>query len=223
LSGLYPNIFSKSWSRIFWRREEGDYGACHTSHITRHTSHVTRHTRPRSELNLAYQLKSFRGKSVFDLVFVEIIQQLSAESMGDFLNSKNFKKFRENQEGLTPEPPVDAPDAPIDKLLLLDCFDPGLAYSEMPQPLSDLPAFVQQEEHVPIPTLTCHTSHVTRHTSHVTRHTSHVTRHTSYVTRHTSHVTFCSGSGSGVFTHLGEWRFLIVKQQQQQQQHPHQH
>jgi hypothetical protein len=62
---------------------------------------------------------------------------------------------------------VEAPCASVDKLLLLvsnqaqsralgfpslfvpqDCFDPGLAYSEMPQPLSDMPAFVQQEEQV---------------------------------------------------------------------------
>jgi hypothetical protein len=122
--------------------------------------------------------------------------------MGDFLNSKNFKKFQDNQvtcsprccpclrraptllllsaarqlrshesnhreqEGRTPDPPVDAPCVAVDKLLLLvgahvtrhtsrhtshvtrhtppprlimtpqDCFDPGLAYSEMPQPLS---------------------------------------------------------------------------------------
>ncbi len=27
----------------------------------------------------------------------QVIQQLSAESMGDFLNSKNFKKFQDNQ------------------------------------------------------------------------------------------------------------------------------
>jgi hypothetical protein len=39
--------------------------------------------------------------------------------MGDFLNSKNFKMFRDNQEGRTAEPPVEAKCVSLDKLLLL--------------------------------------------------------------------------------------------------------
>jgi hypothetical protein len=98
---------------------------CRTSSTPAHVAGVTLFGR--HELNLAFQLKTFRGPSVFDLVFVEVksialclsasalfrsclsrysarahavwqvIQQLSAESMGDFLNSKNFRKFQDNQ------------------------------------------------------------------------------------------------------------------------------
>ena len=103
----------------------------------------------------------------------QVIQQLSAESMGDFLNSKNFKKFQDNQVTCCSRCCPCQRRAPT--LLLLSAArqlrsqesNPRVQEGRTPDPPVDAPCVAVDK------LLLLVGAHVTRHTSHVTRHTSH--------------------------------------------------